>query len=43
MASPPSLHGFTTYFSWRNSSLWDHQVRREAGSSIVAQMLRPLH
>jgi hypothetical protein len=24
MASPPSLHGFSTYFSRRNSSLWDH-------------------
>jgi hypothetical protein len=22
MASPPSLHGFATYFSQRNSSLW---------------------
>jgi hypothetical protein len=40
MASPPSLHGFANYFSRRNSSLWDHQVRRVAGSSVVAQMLR---
>jgi hypothetical protein len=36
MASPPSLHGFATYFSRRNSSLWDHQVQRIAGSSVLA-------
>jgi phage-related protein len=42
-ASPLSLHGFAIYFSWRNSNLWDHLVRREARSSTVAQMLRPLH
>jgi hypothetical protein len=42
-ASPPSLHGFAIYFSRRNSNLWDHQVRREARSSTVAQILRHLH
>jgi hypothetical protein len=42
-ASPPSLRDFATYFSRRNSNLWDHQVRREARSSAVAQMLRPFH
>jgi hypothetical protein len=41
--SPPSLHGFAIYFSRRNSNHWDHQVRCKAGSSTVAQMLRPLH
>jgi hypothetical protein len=42
-ASTPSLHGFTIYFSQRNSNHWDHQVRCEARSNTVAQMLRPLH
>jgi hypothetical protein len=43
MASLPSQHGLAIYFSRRNSNLWDHQVRREAGSSAVSQMLCPLH
>jgi hypothetical protein len=34
--SPPSMLGFTIYFSRRNSNPWDHQVRCEAGSSTVA-------
>jgi hypothetical protein len=42
-ASPPSLIGFAICFSWRNSNPWDHQVRHEARSSPVAQMLRHLH
>jgi hypothetical protein len=42
-ASPPSLLDFAICCSQRNSSLWDHEVRCEARSSIVAQMLRPLH
>jgi hypothetical protein len=42
-ASPPSPHGFAIYFSQKNSNHWDHQVRREARSSTVAQMLCPLH
>jgi hypothetical protein len=42
-ASPPSLLDFAICSSQRNSSLWDYQVRCEARSSIVAQMLCPLH
>jgi hypothetical protein len=43
MASPPFLHGFAIYFFGEIQTFGDHQVRREAGSSTVAQMLRPLH
>jgi hypothetical protein len=42
-ASPPSLHGFTIYFSGEIQTTGDQQVRCEARSSTVAQMLRPLH
>jgi hypothetical protein len=42
-ASPPSLHDFAICSSQRNSNLWDHQVRCEARSSPMAQMLHPLH
>jgi hypothetical protein len=42
-ASPLSLHGFTIYFPRVIQTTRDHQVRREARSSTVAQMLRPLH
>jgi hypothetical protein len=42
-ASPPSLLDFAIFFSQKNSSLWGHQVRCEARSTTVAQMLRPLH
>jgi hypothetical protein len=42
-ASPPSLLGFATCSSRKNSNLWNHLVRREARSHPVAQMLRPLH
>jgi hypothetical protein len=39
-ASPPSPLDFAIYSSQRNSNLWDHQVRREARPSPMAQMLR---
>jgi hypothetical protein len=42
-ASPPSLLDFAICFSQRNSSLWDHQVRRETRPSAVAQILCHLH
>jgi hypothetical protein len=43
MAYPLSLHGFAIYFSGEIQTSGDHQVRREARSSTVAQMLCPLH
>jgi hypothetical protein len=42
MASPPSLHGFAIYSPGEVQTSGDHQVRREARSGTVAQMLRPL-
>jgi hypothetical protein len=42
-ASSPSPPDSAIYSSRRNSNLWDHQVRREARPSPMAQMRRPLH
>jgi hypothetical protein len=42
-ASPPSPHDFTIYFSREMQTTGNHQVRREARSSTIAQMLRPLY
>jgi hypothetical protein len=42
-ASPPSPHSFSIYFFGEIQTTGDHQVRREARSNTVAQMLCPLH
>jgi hypothetical protein len=42
-AYPLSVHGFAIYFSQRNSNLWGSPSTTRSKSSIVAQVLRPLH